>query len=305
MKILLLGANGFLGQACQKFFKSKNLDYLTSDLHGEVDFKGSLSEIEFVQTLPQTDVVINCAAVQYVSKNLPFFGRKNFFYINNVISSKNLLDFYKNKQVHFINIGTSMMYSSSNNVHDPDLAIFGNNGLYSYSKIESHNILKNIKNYTLIIPPIIGGQGRAGFFEKLIKFIFNYNFVFLPGKCQKKTSIVDVTDVTRLIFQIVIEKQKGIFNVASDDSLTIYDWTKIISEKLQKKKLKIICIPFFLVNLLSILSCYRLLAQEQLLMLKNDHIVLNSKSKLIGWKPLKDSKKIILSTLNEFIRNNK
>ena len=54
------------------------------------------------------------------------------------------------------------------------------------SKIESHNILKNIKNYTLIIPPIIAGQGRSGFFEKLIKFIFKYNFVFLPGKCQKK-----------------------------------------------------------------------------------------------------------------------
>ena len=101
---------------------------------------------------------------------------------------------------------------------------------------------------------------------------------YVPGKCQKKTSIVDVTDVTRLIFQIVIEKQKGIFNVTSDDSLTIYDWTTIISKKLQKKNLKIICIPFFLVNLLSILSCYRLLAQEQLLMLKHDHILSNHKN---------------------------
>ena len=129
--------------------------------------------------------------------------------------------------------------------------------------------------------------------------------MFLPGKCQKKTSIVDVNDVTSFIFKIVNEKQKGIFNVASEDSLTIYDWTTIISEKLQKKKLKIICIPFFLVNLLSILSCYRLLAQEQLLMLKHDHILSNHKSKLIGWLPQNDSKKIILSTLNKFIKSNK
>ena len=121
----------------------------------------------------------------------------------------------------------------------------------------------------------------------------------------KKTSIVDVNDVTNFIFKIVNEKQKGIFNVASEDSLTIYDWTTIISKKLQKKNLKIICIPFFLINLLSILSCYRLLAQEQLLMLKHDHILSNHKSKLIGWVPRNDTKKIILSTLDKFIKSNK
>ena len=54
----------------------------------------------------------------------------------------------------------------------------------------------------------------------------------------KKISIVDVNDVTSLIFKIATEKQKGIFNVASDDSLTIHDWTKTISEKLQKKNLR-------------------------------------------------------------------
>ena len=78
MKILLLG-KWLSWTSMSKFFRSKNLDFLTSDLHGDVDFKGSLSEIDFVQTLPETDVVINCAAVQYVSKNLPFLAERNFF----------------------------------------------------------------------------------------------------------------------------------------------------------------------------------------------------------------------------------
>ena len=38
-----------------------------------------------------------------------------------------------------------MMYRSSNNVCDPDLTFFGNNGVYSHSKIEAHNILKILK----------------------------------------------------------------------------------------------------------------------------------------------------------------
>ena len=101
----------FLDKLVKNLLDQK-IRFFNSDLHGEVDFKGSLSEIDFVQTLPETDVVINCAAVQYVSKNLPFFQKK-YFYANNVVTSKNLLDFYKNKNSHFINIGTSMMYSSS------------------------------------------------------------------------------------------------------------------------------------------------------------------------------------------------
>ena len=74
MRILILGANGFLGAACCTQFSSAGYQVVRSDKIGPVDFLGDLSDLNFVGSLPDADVVVNCAAVQYVTKNLPIFS---------------------------------------------------------------------------------------------------------------------------------------------------------------------------------------------------------------------------------------
>ena len=73
MKVLILGANGFLGKECVKLLNKEGYDVLTCDRYGDVDYKGSLCDKYFVNSLPLTEAVINCAAVQYVTKSLPIF----------------------------------------------------------------------------------------------------------------------------------------------------------------------------------------------------------------------------------------
>ena len=95
MKVLVTGANGFLGKEVVYILKNNFFDVISTDIVGNVDIVGDLSNKKFVDSLPLVDVVVNCAAVQYVTKNIPFFCRKKFFYKNNIESAKNLSEKYK------------------------------------------------------------------------------------------------------------------------------------------------------------------------------------------------------------------
>ena len=80
--VLVTGANGLVGQNLTKLLKKNGFDVKTTDLVGSVDYLGDLINPIFVKDLPTVDVVINCAAVQYVSQNIPIFYRANYFYKN-------------------------------------------------------------------------------------------------------------------------------------------------------------------------------------------------------------------------------
>lgn len=79
MRILITGAAGFLGTECVKQFRERGHAVTTTDKTGTVDLRGDLADQKFVDSLPDCDVVVNCAAVQYVSKNVPIVFRKSFF----------------------------------------------------------------------------------------------------------------------------------------------------------------------------------------------------------------------------------
>jgi hypothetical protein len=86
-EILITGANGFLGKYVCEIFKENGFSFLTTDKSGDVDFI-----------------------------DLPFLNRKNYFLKNNVYSAKLLFEKYALFDVHFIHIGTSMMYKQQKNI---------------------------------------------------------------------------------------------------------------------------------------------------------------------------------------------
>jgi len=72
--ILITGAAGFLGKELVSSLRTKSIyRIITTDLRGDLDYIGDLSDPNFVRLLPEVNIVINCAAVQYASKTLPFF----------------------------------------------------------------------------------------------------------------------------------------------------------------------------------------------------------------------------------------
>lgn len=276
MKILIDGANGFLGKVLCKKFKS-NLDFeiLTLDKQGECDLKGDLSNKEFVDNLPDVDIYLHLASVQYVSPDLPFFFRKKYFYNNNVQAAQNLVKRYRGKLKYFLNVSTSMVYEQKKidkyKISSPKKAL----GIYGITKLKALEIFKNInaEKQTTLYPSIILGEGREGLFRGFIERISKYSLLILPGNCDKKTAVVHVEDVADSIYNLVCNKIDGEFNLMAQDVYSIKEWVEIMENRLNKKAKIKIKIPLFLIKLLGRISFYRLLAREQILMLEYEHIL--------------------------------
>jgi nucleoside-diphosphate-sugar epimerase len=302
MKVLILGASGFLGSECSKVFSLNGYKVITSDINGEVDYMGSLSDPNFVNKLPSADVIVNCAAVQYVSRTLPFFLRRGYFLQNNVISAKYLAERFKKEKSHFIHIGTSMMYAQNFSQEYTVESEMRGSGIYSLSKISAQKFINSLPRVATVIPCIIGGIGREGLFRNFVNTIDRWNLAIFPGAGNNKISIVHVSDVASLIYKIAQTSSTGYFNAAAKDSLSINEWVDEISRCLGKNKTIKISINLSLIEILAYISRYRLLAKEQLLMLKMPHILSIQKSLSIGWTPQKNSAQII-DEITNYIKN--
>lgn len=293
-KILITGAAGFVGSELVQSIDRSKYELITVDLSGRVDILGDLSNKDFVNSLPAVDIVIHCAAVQYVTKNLPIFFRNIFFRKNNIEATKYLLEKYKDIS-HFIHIGTSMLYEqNSNGIYDIN-SKYANQGVYSFSKIECQKIVDQYNHTATIIPCIIGGRGRGGLFEGFVKTISKYNVAVFPGKGALPISVVHIKDLIALINLVVEKRSLGKFNAACNDALTISDWVNVISRKINGSfnPVRIIEFPLILAKMISYLSFRRILAKEQILMLMYPHVIDISSSKAIGWDPIFTSEDVI------------
>ena len=295
-KILVTGASGFVGKNLTKLLKNSEFDVKTTDLNGSVDYIGDLTDPYFVDKLPVVDVVVNCAAVQYLSENIPMFRRHSYFFKNNVSSIINLRNKYDGTLSLFIQFGSSMMYKKNQNGLYDHTSKFGVNGIYSNSKIQAFLEFKKFQCASaFIIPSIIAGSGRKGFFQSIAVMIKRYRIVIMPGACKQKTSIVHVDDISSLVFTIIAKKASGIFNAATDDTYSINDWINLIAKKFNVHVIKI-KIPLNAFKLIGFLTFFRLLAKEQLMILENPQRLDLQSSKDLGWQPLKNINNIIEDT---------
>ena len=203
-RILVTGANGLVGSTLQRLLLKNKWEVFTTDLIGDVNFLGDLKDEDFVKGLPEVDCIINCSAVQYFSPNIPFFKRRKYFYENNVVSVKNLNKKYCNSIKFFIQFGSSMMYKKNFDGHYNVMDGFASNGVYSDSKCQTYEEFKKLKcPFVLIIPSIIAGNGRKGFFSIVVKMINRFRIVIMPGACSHATGVVHVDDVCNLVMKIL------------------------------------------------------------------------------------------------------
>lgn len=284
MRVLVTGAAGFLGTECVKLFRTRGHEVITTDKLGTVDLVGDLADPRFTASLPDCDAVINCAAVQYVTKGVPLLFRKTFFVRNNVLAAKNLCERYQHGP-HFIHVGTSMMYRQTGQERYDIHSTMGGEGVYSQSKMAAQAFVDTVPGAATIIPCIIGGEGREGLFRGFVKMVKKFGFVAFPGRGDHKIHMVHVIDVASLIYRVAETRSSGFFNAADPDPLSIRGWIDEIAAELGVQDVKIISIPLLPVSFLSWMSRFRLLAREQLLMLKLPHVLSIDESLAIGWQP--------------------
>jgi nucleoside-diphosphate-sugar epimerase len=305
MRVLVTGAAGFLGSVVARKLKDIDITVFTTDIHGKVDLTGDLSKVDFVYELPDCQVVIHCAAVQYVSTNLPIFFRKRFFERNNVIASQNLAARFRNDtETKLVIVGTSMMYASTSfsRSKEPATQVFCDNGVYSKSKVRAWEIFSQLPNpKSLVIPCIIGGYGRSGLFSLFISTIKKYGYAPIPGDGTKKIQLVHVDDVADLLIKIALGDCDGIYNAGGLAPLSISEWVEIITQRLGLSRIKSLHIPLLAFKLSGLVSGYRFIAKEQIEMLAVGHVLNIEASRETGWLPIWTSRKIIEDTVDGWL----
>ncbi|MBU3641073.1 NAD(P)-dependent oxidoreductase [Polynucleobacter sp. Fuers-14] len=300
MRVLITGAAGFLGSAVCGALSSEH-EIFTVDKEGDVDYTCDLSCKDSLSALPEVDVVVNCAAVQYVTKNKPLFFRKKWFFKNNVEIVENIIDRYKGSGAHLVHVGTSMMYlQDGSGIYSPE-SILGAQGIYSKSKVICQGVIADSgMPSSTVIPCIIGGAGREGLFINFVRAIKRSGLVVIPGTGNHRTNMVHVLDVAQLVKLLVETRALGLYNAAATDPLTVNDWAVITAQKLGSS-VKIIHMPLTLLQVISSIFGYRILAKEQLIMLSEQHVLDVEKSYALGWRPKYSNRELLEDLIDGLI----
>ena len=306
MKVLVTGASGFLGAECVAPLRAAGHHVITVDHRGSPDCRVDLADAEAVRRLPDADTVVHSAAVQYVSRDLPIFARRQYFERNNIAATRHLVDRYTGAATHFVNIGTSMMYEQTGQPVYDVTSRWRAQGPYTASKIEAQRYVERMPNPTsCVIPCIIAGEGRGGLFASLVGLMRRWRVAISPGPGTHKIHLVHVRDAAALVCAVVERRATGRFNAASADPLSIVEWIEEMSSELGAGRVRRVTVPLPAIELVSAASRYRLLAREQVLMLRYPHVLAVDESLALGWTPRYRNAEIVRETARTLMRSNR
>jgi nucleoside-diphosphate-sugar epimerase len=286
MRILVTGASGFLGSECARQLRHAGHDVTTTDLRPGSDRLVDLSDEAAVERLPDVDTVVHCAAVQYVSPDLPWLARQAYFRRNNVIATRRLARRYASGATHFVNVGSSMMYEQTGAGRYDESSPCRPQGVYTASKIEAQRLVDALPNPSAcVIPCIIAGPGRGGLFASIVGMMRKWGVAMWPGPGRHRIHVVHVTDAAAVIRHVVEQRATGRFNAASADPLSIVEWVDEMAAALDLATIRRITLPLGPIASAAAISRYRLLAREQILMLRFPHVLDTARSRALGWTP--------------------
>jgi len=302
VRVLVTGAAGFLGAACVRALRAAGHAVIETDRRGTA-LPGDLSMAEFCARLPEVDAVVHCAAVQYVTPQLPLLRRAAIFRRDNVEATRQLCARYSGRVAHFVNIGTSMLYRQCHqSLYGPESPMAAQ-GVYSASKLAALAHVRTMANPNAsVIPCIIGGPGRAGLFGNFVRMMRRSRKVLVPGAGRHPIQMVAVDDVAALVRLVLAQRAVGLINAGAPLPLGIHQWIDEIEAELALPPVRRVAVPLAPLRALGWFSGYRLLAREQLLMLGQPHVLDTAAAQRLGWRPRHSNAAVVRSIARHLAR---
>lgn len=205
--------------------------------------KVDLTSVEQVKVVFDTyssiDGIFHLAAYTHVDQS---FGNSIEFTTNNILGTHVLLEFAKNSNIkRFIHISTDEVYGSNEELSTENSTLDPTNP-YAATKAAAEHIVKSYY-YSFKLPIVImrinNLYGPYQFPEKVIpKFVLrlaNDKKCILQGSGFQTRSFLHTEDLINAFLLVVNEGHVGeIYNVNSDNEITILDLTKLIISKVKK-----------------------------------------------------------------------
>jgi UDP-glucose 4-epimerase len=264
VKILVTGANGFIGQHLVYGLKKHGFDVNAMDENIENlklirrinIFEGDIFNGELLKkALVEVEAIFHL-----VAKTHDISGRANNLgdYLKlNLESTRNLLDSCVGLKVkHFIFFSSVKVMSEKSEALLDETCVPNPTTPYGVSKLYAENLVLDVgKNFgfktTVFRFPLVYGPGNKGNIYRLIEAIDKGKYIMI-GKGENKRSMAYVGNCVDAALA-VLEKQKTnteIYIVKDMDDYTVRELYDVIAKELGDKK-RSICIPLSLAKYLA------------------------------------------------------
>lgn len=252
MKVLITGANGLLGQKLIKIFTlyspetnivaiSEGVDEIIIDANYEyfqLDITNHTA-VKNIITDEQPNYIINCAAITNVDR---CELQKNLAWNVNVEAVKNIVDIIKDSNIHLIQLSTDFIFDGRKGPYKETDKTKPSN-FYGTTKLEAEKYIKasNAK-YTIVRTIQVYGHLENLKRPNIVTWVLNSlknNQPIQVFTDQYRTPTL-AEDLALGCFLIIQKHVTGIYNISSDEYLSLYEMVLEIADyfKLNKELIR-------------------------------------------------------------------
>ena len=234
MRVLVTGGSSLIGK---HLLQSKPEDIILEStwytnpvpglqmLHLDVSNKSQLAYV-FERTKP--DVVIHCAAVGSVDYTESHFTETRQV---NVLGTENVLKASQDAKALFVYISTNAVFDGSSPPYDETHHRQPVNR-YGSIKREAENLVMDSRNWLIIRPFMLYGYpyqgGRGNWFTAILSLLSGGETAKLVNDTYWQPSLA--LDVAQAIWRLIELQVEGVYHVASDDRMSLYQFGLKVAE---------------------------------------------------------------------------
>ncbi len=220
-RVVLLGANSFIGKAIAKKFNDQNIKSVLVT-RKRVDLEKRQSKNKLKQILKKGDTVIFIAAVAPV-KNIEMLNQ-------NLMMCQNIVETLKIKKPnHLIYISSDAVYSDSKKkINEKSETSPGS--LHGFMHLIRENMLNELDCLKSFIRPtlVFGNDDPHNGYgpNKFIRCAQKEKQIILFGKGEELRDHIHVDNVAEIVFYTAIKRISGIINAVSGNIISFYEISK-------------------------------------------------------------------------------
>jgi len=220
-RVVILGANSFIGKAITKKFTSQNIKpVLVTRKNADLEEKQSINKLKKI--LKKDDTIIFIAAIAPV-KNIEMLNQ-------NLLICKNIIESLKIKKPnHVIYLSSDAVYSDSKNKIN-EKSETTPESFHGFMHLIRENMLKELNcKKTFVRPTLVYGSDdpHNGYGpNKFIRCAQNNEEIFLFGKGEERRDHIHVDNVADIVSTVAIKKIDGIINAVSGNVISFNEIAK-------------------------------------------------------------------------------
>lgn len=236
-KVLLTGANGFLGKNLQRNTSPRSYEFL--DIHSLFKERIDISKPFAFCEDPDCDIVLHAAGRAHLTPKTAK-DKEEFIQVNyqGTVNLCKALDRVREKPKAFIFISTVAVYGVDTGKNIKENHALKGSSPYAKSKILAEKYLEhwaeqNDITLSILRLPLVVGQNPPGNLGKMIKGIKSGKYLSI-GKADARKSMVWAGDIVQIIPKL--SEIGGIYNLTDETHPSFKELEKYLSKALKKSK---------------------------------------------------------------------